>query len=70
MVTVDERVGNDKVEDTQGGNELSKLFLVCPVKQCKEKNKRMKQKQSLQMANKQIIDLYVATEENLEANMH
>ena len=30
----------------------------------------MKQKQSLQMANKQIIDLYVATEENLEANMH
>ena len=30
----------------------------------------MKQKQSLQMANKQIIDLYVVTEENLEANMH
>ena len=44
VVTIDEKVGSDKVEDTRGGNELSKLFLVCLVEQRKEKNKRKKQK--------------------------
>ena len=39
VVTVDEKVGNDKVKDTQGGNELSKLFLVCRVEQRKEETK-------------------------------
>ena len=39
MVTVDEKVGNDNVKDTQGGNELSKLFLVCRVEQRKEETK-------------------------------
>ena len=39
MVTVDKKVGNDKVKDTQGGNELSKLFLVCRVEQRKEETK-------------------------------
>ena len=39
VVTVDEKVGNDKVKDTQGGNELSKLFLVCRVEQHKEETK-------------------------------
>jgi len=39
VVTVEEKVGNDEVEDTQGGNELSKLFLVCQVGQRKEETK-------------------------------
>ena len=39
VVMVDEKVGNDKVKDTQGGNELSKLFLVCRVEQRKEETK-------------------------------
>ena len=39
MVTLDEKVGNDEVKDTRGGNELSKLFLVCLVEQRKEKTK-------------------------------
>ena len=39
MVTVDEKVSNDEAEGTQGGNELSKLFLVCQAKQHKEKQK-------------------------------
>ena len=39
VVTVDEKVGNGKVKDTQGGNELSKLFLVCRVEQHKEETK-------------------------------
>ena len=30
----------------------------------------MKPKQSLQMGNRQIVDFYVVTEENLETNMH
>ena len=29
----------------------------------------MKQKQSLQMANRQTVNLYVVTEENLDTNM-
>ena len=36
---VDEKVGNDNVKDTQGANELSKLFLVCRVEQRKEETK-------------------------------
>ena len=39
VVMVDKKVGNDKVKDTQGGNELSKLFLVCRVEQRKEETK-------------------------------
>ena len=39
VVTVDKKVGNDKVKDTWGGNELSKLFLVCQVGQRKEETK-------------------------------
>ena len=39
MVTIDEKVANDEVKDTQGGNELSKLFLVCQVEQRKEETK-------------------------------
>ena len=40
MVTVDEKAGNDEVEDTRGGNELSKLFLVCQVGQRKQKKQK------------------------------
>ena len=39
VVTIDEKVANDEVKDTQGGNELSKLFLVCQVEQRKEETK-------------------------------
>ena len=39
VVTIDEKVANDEVKDTRGGNELSKLFLVCQVEQRKEERK-------------------------------
>lgn len=77
VVTVDEKVGNDEVKDTRGGNELSKLFLVCRVEQRKEETKEWSKnipyKYSKNIPYKyslQIINFYVVTEEKLETNMH
>ena len=71
MVTVVEKVGNDKVEDTRGGDVLSKLFLVCLVEQRKEKTKeRSKNNPYTWQTNKLSNIQYVVDKENLETNMH
>ena len=71
MVTIDKKVGSDEVEDTRGGNELSKLFLVCLVEQRKEKTKERSKNSPYKWQTNKLSNIqYAVTKENLETNMH